>query len=236
VRYAKGCCPAELWVDYFTSSAVIHRLLEIYGQHAFEVEVRRTFTTAQQACAWEAKVITRAKLVTDARFLNKHNAAFRPVNRGLKAIRLIANPKHSVRIPIDAAIPNGFELGCYRTPPKKSNKGTFWCHDPATLAYAMLAEVPVGWVKGRPSTHNTNSAKISGRSFFLNPEGKRVHMSIKEAGALGYPKCLPVKKSPSRGKQKLRDLETGKVVFIDPSERASFLANPRYVDYFRVRR
>lgn len=39
VRYAKGCHPSDLWQKYFTSSSLIHRLIEQFGLNDFKIRI-----------------------------------------------------------------------------------------------------------------------------------------------------------------------------------------------------
>lgn len=71
VRYAKGCHPEELWKKYFTSSGIVHQLIEIYGKDNFFFEVRKTFNTAQKAIDWEHKVLKRLKVNLRSDWLNR---------------------------------------------------------------------------------------------------------------------------------------------------------------------
>lgn len=70
-RYAKGCDPADLWVTYFTSSKIIAKLREEYGNDSFKVEIRKTFgdnpVAAQQ---WEKKVLSKLNVLNRDNWLN----------------------------------------------------------------------------------------------------------------------------------------------------------------------
>jgi len=69
VRYAKGCHPNDLWSKYFTSSQNVKNYREQYGEPDI-IQIRRTFTNANDAIAWEAKVLQRMKLHLHENFLN----------------------------------------------------------------------------------------------------------------------------------------------------------------------
>lgn len=56
VRYAKGCDPSDLWVDYKTSSKVVHRIAEEHGDPDI-MQIRKTFDNARDAREWEHKVL-----------------------------------------------------------------------------------------------------------------------------------------------------------------------------------
>lgn len=60
VKYAiKDANPSCLWSTYFTSSKAVHDLIEKYGKDDFDVEIRKTFKTAESALIWESKVNKR---------------------------------------------------------------------------------------------------------------------------------------------------------------------------------
>lgn len=72
-RYSRNCSPNDLWTTYFTSSRVVKRLIEQYGPGAFEVEIRRTFQTREQAIDWEFRVLTRLNAANREDWINQHN-------------------------------------------------------------------------------------------------------------------------------------------------------------------
>lgn len=59
VRYARGCQPSDLWVTYFTSSTAVLNLVKTGTPQDFRAEVRRTFSSRNEAIAWEARVNRR---------------------------------------------------------------------------------------------------------------------------------------------------------------------------------
>jgi hypothetical protein len=71
VRFRKKCHPNDLWTKYFTSSKKVKGLIRRYGKKSFQFEIRKTFKTAQQAMAWEFKVLRRMKVVERKDFLNQ---------------------------------------------------------------------------------------------------------------------------------------------------------------------
>jgi len=73
VRWGNKVPPSEdLWVKYFTSSKVIKNLINQYGKEAFLFEVRKVFTTKQEAIAWEETVLRRLKVLKSPNiWLNK---------------------------------------------------------------------------------------------------------------------------------------------------------------------
>lgn len=57
VRWAKNCSPEDFWIEYFTSSPSVHKLIEIFGVEDFEYKILHTFKSAEQAILKEAKYI-----------------------------------------------------------------------------------------------------------------------------------------------------------------------------------
>jgi len=74
VRFRKGCHPSELGVSYFSSSKVIHQLIEEYGLNQFEFQVRKLFQSAKLARKCEARVHKYFKVRKDQKWLNLHEA------------------------------------------------------------------------------------------------------------------------------------------------------------------
>jgi hypothetical protein len=60
VRWAKDCHPSEFWVEYFTSSKVVHSLIKIFGKDDFNFKIVHTFETAEKAILKEAKYVKLA--------------------------------------------------------------------------------------------------------------------------------------------------------------------------------
>ena len=59
VRTKKGCKPEDLWTTYFTSSKKVHALVAQDGKEAFEVAIRRMFSSENAAISWEHRVLKR---------------------------------------------------------------------------------------------------------------------------------------------------------------------------------
>ena len=66
----------DLWKHYFTSSPSVHKLIEETGLDSFDVEIRKTFKTKEQAVAWETRVLRRCKVLHDDRWLNQNVAGY----------------------------------------------------------------------------------------------------------------------------------------------------------------
>lgn len=72
VRFAKNCCPEELWATYFTSSKHVKQFRKDYGEPDV-VQVRKTFSDAISARLHEEKVLTRMNVINEDKWLNKTN-------------------------------------------------------------------------------------------------------------------------------------------------------------------
>jgi len=91
VRWGNKVPPSEdLWIKYFTSSKVIKNLINQYGKDAFLFEVRKIFTTKQEAITWEETVLRRLKVLKSSdTWLNKCIS---------KAIRYDVHPRKGVKV------------------------------------------------------------------------------------------------------------------------------------------
>lgn len=89
VRYARDCTPNDLWKKYFTSSDVVQKFREQYGEPDI-IEVRKTFHDADSARLWEENILKRLKVKSSDRWLNKNDVHAPPIlwghtyNRGRK--------------------------------------------------------------------------------------------------------------------------------------------------------
>lgn len=77
VRYAKNCDPSDLWVKYFTSSALVKQMRETRGEPD-RIEVRKTFDTPEAARKWEAAFLKKVRAPSSKLWLNMtdHNDRF----------------------------------------------------------------------------------------------------------------------------------------------------------------
>ena len=131
----------DLWVEYFTRSSRVHKLIQEYGKDSFVVEIRRTFDTIDTAREWESKVLKRMKVLSNPNhWLNRtDNKAIlndihprgtlgktctRPDmksqpkklgNTYTKGTKWINNGDSKRMIPKNDHIPEGFFLGTGRT-------------------------------------------------------------------------------------------------------------------------
>lgn len=73
IRYRKGCSPNELWESYFSSSPIVHQLIEEYGKESFVPSVRKIFESGAKAVAWESKFLSKVDAQHNEQWLNRHN-------------------------------------------------------------------------------------------------------------------------------------------------------------------
>lgn len=69
VRYAQNCNPDDFWISYFTSSKLVKKYREEFGEPDV-IEVRRVFDDARSAKRWEAKVLKKLNVLKSDRWLN----------------------------------------------------------------------------------------------------------------------------------------------------------------------
>lgn len=70
VRNCVGADPNKFFIDYFTSSKIIHHLLLQHGTSAFEFEIRKTFNSRLDSIKWELKVLRRIGAINRTDFFN----------------------------------------------------------------------------------------------------------------------------------------------------------------------
>ena len=70
VRYATSCNPSDFWSSYFTSSRHVKEFVRLHGEPDI-IQIRRTFSNADDARVWEHNVLRRLSVVNDPRFLNE---------------------------------------------------------------------------------------------------------------------------------------------------------------------
>lgn len=75
IRYSRKCHPSDLWVRYFTSSSRVRKFREDNGEPDI-IEVRRTFSTPDQAIRWENKVLRRMGVLFKDNWLNQNIGGF----------------------------------------------------------------------------------------------------------------------------------------------------------------
>lgn len=60
VRYARNAEPSDFWKTYFTSSKIVHKLIDVYGVNDFKHRIVKTFHTPEEAILTEHKWTLRS--------------------------------------------------------------------------------------------------------------------------------------------------------------------------------
>lgn len=60
VRYAKNATPDDFWKTYFTSSKIVHKLIQTYGINDFRHKIVKTYTKVEDAILAEHQWTLRA--------------------------------------------------------------------------------------------------------------------------------------------------------------------------------
>lgn len=72
-KYARNSDPNLFWVEYFTSSHEVKKLIEKYGVDDFSFSIRKTFSNAKDCLDYETKLLRKINAAKRKDFLNKHN-------------------------------------------------------------------------------------------------------------------------------------------------------------------
>lgn len=83
VRTTHALDPVEdLGIYYFSSSNLVHSMIEKDGKDAFSYEVRRVFSEPEKAMLWEERVLKKMKVKNDPRWLNQNDLHAPPILSG----------------------------------------------------------------------------------------------------------------------------------------------------------
>lgn len=191
VRYAKECCPSDLWESYFTSSSLIHKLIEYHGPDQFEFEIRKTFDNKDEACQWEHKVLQRLRILSNSMWLNMHTGKNKASDSQISSKNGKANKgrKH-----INT---NHKQRGIYQSTIK-------WMHHPKTNREVQAAPA---WIK-----YYQSQGFILGRREDLYSDKWRNDRSKQYSGENNPSYGLKRNDLIERNKQKRRWLTNGEVV------------------------
>lgn len=69
VRYKPGSTPSDLWTSYFTSSKIVAKMRELFGEPDV-IQVRREFDDPAAAMLWEKRVLIRLGVRSRSDWLN----------------------------------------------------------------------------------------------------------------------------------------------------------------------
>ena len=82
IRFAQGCQPEDIGTTYFSSSQIVNKLIKEEGTESFRFEVRKTFSTREEAVCWERRFLTKINAAKSPLWFNKHNGDlhfYRPI-------------------------------------------------------------------------------------------------------------------------------------------------------------
>ena len=128
-KYGKKTAdPTLFWINYFTSSKLVHQLIKIHGLASFNFSIRKTFDSAKECIEYETKLLKRLNAAKRGDFLNKHNNDWsqidrKKVNKARRAAprrRWITDGLNDQMVLLDDIIPNGWKIG--RSNGKSSGK------------------------------------------------------------------------------------------------------------------
>jgi len=73
VRYSKNAKISDLWNTYFTSSKLVHNLIEEYGKESFVPTIRKIFESPEEAVNWESAFLKKVNAKHNQNWINQHN-------------------------------------------------------------------------------------------------------------------------------------------------------------------
>lgn len=175
-RTAKGCDPNEFFnfdaKPYTTSSKLVNTLLKQHGPDAFEYEIRKTFNDRTSCLKWETRILKYFNVESNPAFLNSDSKqqSYKAIQNNIPT-KFISNIELGVcvRIHKDKPTPVGWIDKNINRSMTSSTKNTIWIHNIATKSTRMIpldSDIPVGWVRGRPSEYlQSHSKKLKSRNF-----------------------------------------------------------------------
>ena len=81
--YESGCHPDDFWVTYHTSSNIVTAFREEHGEPDV-IQIRKTFSNADDAKAWEHRILQRMNVVKNDKWLNGNDRPGWPLLLGDK--------------------------------------------------------------------------------------------------------------------------------------------------------
>lgn len=69
-KWSKDADPNKFWVNYFTSSKLVHELINRYGEHSFTIKIRKLFKTPEECRRWEKNVLKRLRVWQNPAWIN----------------------------------------------------------------------------------------------------------------------------------------------------------------------
>ena len=167
-KFGKNANPDTFWVDYFTSSKLVHEHIEKYGKDAFEFKIRRLFKTSDECVSYEQRVIR--KIIHNKFCLNKcvlktlilsgnRNPSKKEENKNKISIGVrkwieenqelaLLNRKKSKQAMIDKGT---HEIHSKWMLENNPTKNTIWVNNGKENLRVVYNDIPLGYNRGRLS-------------------------------------------------------------------------------------
>lgn len=137
-RTCKNADPSEFWNSkhkspYFTSSTIVHKLIDEYGADSFKIEPLELFPDGG-AYEHETFLLRAMNLANDPNWLNRSNNIRKTSCNNSSCKQWVNNGIDEMYIKIDSPIPPNYTKGRTKKPKRKigNNKGNKWMNNPAT--------------------------------------------------------------------------------------------------------
>lgn len=203
-KYSENAHPDYFFVNYFTSSDLIHEMMETAVPEDFEYRILKTFDNAYLAAEYERRLLTKTNAVK-----NKLSANLSCGVRGENAIhmknstRMITNLEtgRCIRVKIDSITPNGFVDGNKNA--KGQTKKRVWYHDPITMEMFHVFEgdkPELHWIRGRGTSMQGRQNRPKGLKRVVNDGHKNFFISINDELPIGFSEgSKPFKRKTNSG-------------------------------------
>jgi len=136
----------DLWVKYFTSSKIIHSLLDCYEPYSdlWEYEILEQFMTYEEAVLYEDKLLRNIDSESKHKYLNINFSAGGSIIRSKQHVKYLNNTTNKIELfPIDTPIPAGYSKNNQMPPSRKGFR--LWIN-PETFetGVSKIEDFPVG--------------------------------------------------------------------------------------------
>lgn len=166
VRYAKGCNPCDLWVSYFTSSSLVKKLIEAFGEDDFKIRILHRYPgDPKSAILREARYFEFIKTRND--YLNITYSS------GCQDLRIASKGGK-----VGGAIVYAKKIGIFRSEDDRK----IWASAAGKVGGARQRDLKLGIHGLTPEQRKLNSSKAGKVGGFTNPVLQR------ELGKRGGPK------------------------------------------------
>ena len=119
--YESGCHPDDFWVTYHTSSDVVTAFREEHGEPDVR-EIRKTFSNADDAKAWEHRILQRMNVVKNDKWLNGNDKLGPPIMIGEKHPNYGKPRSHETKKKLSEALKGEKNPNYGKTPSQETKK------------------------------------------------------------------------------------------------------------------